>query len=102
MTVFTWIYLGLLAVALITEGVAIAVKDKPDQRNTITANIRWLVQLHGAWWHNNFGHPMSHGCVNISTRTRNSSWPNAAPNAEYLWNFDNVGDPVVVHGQTPG
>ena len=58
--------------------------------------------LHGAWWHNNFGHPMSHGCVNISTRTRNSSWPNAAPNAEYLWNFDNVGDPVVVHGQTPG
>jgi len=50
-TVFTWIYLGLLAVALATEAVAIAVKDKPDQRNTITANIRWLVQLHGAWWH---------------------------------------------------
>ena len=21
--------------------------------------------LHGAYWHNNFGHPMSHGCVNI-------------------------------------
>ncbi len=20
--------------------------------------------LHGAYWHNNFGHPMSHGCVN--------------------------------------
>jgi len=57
--------------------------------------------LHGAWWHNNFGHPMSHGCVNISTKTRNASWPNAAPNAEYLWSFDNVGDPVVVHGQTP-
>jgi L,D-transpeptidase catalytic domain len=22
--------------------------------------------LHGAYWHNNFGHPMSHGCVNLS------------------------------------
>ena len=57
--------------------------------------------LHGAWWHNNFGHPMSHGCVNISTPTRNASWPRAAANAEYLWSFDNLGDPVVVHGTTP-
>ena len=57
--------------------------------------------LHGAYWHNNFGHPMSHGCVNISTPTRNASWPGAAPNAEYLWSFDNVGDPVIVHGTTP-
>jgi lipoprotein-anchoring transpeptidase ErfK/SrfK len=57
--------------------------------------------LHGAYWHNNFGHPMSHGCVNISTPTRNASWPQAAPNAEYLWKFDNLGDPVVVHGTTP-
>jgi lipoprotein-anchoring transpeptidase ErfK/SrfK len=22
--------------------------------------------LHGAYWHNNFGQPMSHGCVNLS------------------------------------
>ena len=21
--------------------------------------------IHGAYWHNNFGHPMSHGCVNM-------------------------------------
>jgi lipoprotein-anchoring transpeptidase ErfK/SrfK len=21
--------------------------------------------LHGAYWHNNFGNPMSHGCVNL-------------------------------------
>jgi lipoprotein-anchoring transpeptidase ErfK/SrfK len=21
--------------------------------------------LHGAYWHDNFGHPMSHGCVNM-------------------------------------
>lgn len=23
--------------------------------------------LHGAYWHDNFGHPMSHGCVNMRT-----------------------------------
>lgn len=23
--------------------------------------------LHGAYWHDNFGHPMSHGCVNLSS-----------------------------------
>ena len=22
--------------------------------------------IHGTYWHNNFGHPMSHGCVNMS------------------------------------
>jgi lipoprotein-anchoring transpeptidase ErfK/SrfK len=22
--------------------------------------------LHGTYWHNNFGHPMSHGCVNMT------------------------------------
>ena len=58
--------------------------------------------LHGAWWHNNFGHPMSHGCVNVQTPTENTRWPNATPEANYLWNFDNLGDPVIVHGVTPG
>ena len=58
--------------------------------------------LHGAWWHNNFGHPMSHGCVNVQTPTDNVKYPGAKPQAEYLWNFDNIGDPVIVHGITPG
>lgn len=22
--------------------------------------------IHGAYWHNNFGHPMSHGCINMA------------------------------------
>jgi lipoprotein-anchoring transpeptidase ErfK/SrfK len=41
--------------------------------------------LHGAYWHNNFGHPMSHGCVNISY-----------PNAEWLYNWTDVGTTVFV------
>jgi lipoprotein-anchoring transpeptidase ErfK/SrfK len=24
------------------------------------------LSLHGTYWHNDFGHPKSHGCVNLS------------------------------------
>lgn len=64
------------------------------------------VGLHGTYWHNNFGHPMSHGCVNM-----------AIPDAEKLFywadpqlpsgensvraNRDNPGTRVVVRGKTP-
>lgn len=42
--------------------------------------------LHGTYWHNNFGRPMSHGCVNLPT-----------PEAEWLFNnFVEVGTPVHV------
>lgn len=41
--------------------------------------------LHGAYWHNNFGHPMSHGCVNISY-----------PNAKWLYDWMDVGDLAVI------
>jgi len=26
----------------------------------------WRYYIHGAYWHNNFGTPMSHGCVNVA------------------------------------
>lgn len=42
--------------------------------------------LHGTYWHNNFGNPMSHGCVNLST-----------PDAEWLYNFADYGTVVNVH-----
>lgn len=41
--------------------------------------------LHGAYWHNNFGHPMSHGCVNISYT-----------NAAWLYNWTVVGTSVFI------
>lgn len=41
--------------------------------------------LHGAYWHNNWGQPMSHGCVNL---------PNDA--ALWLYNFADVGTTVRV------
>jgi lipoprotein-anchoring transpeptidase ErfK/SrfK len=42
--------------------------------------------LHGVTWHGNFGHPMSHGCVNLPTSE-----------AEWLFNWAEVGTLVNVH-----
>jgi lipoprotein-anchoring transpeptidase ErfK/SrfK len=42
--------------------------------------------LHGTYWHNNFGTPMSHGCVNLPT-----------PEAEWLFNWAGIGTLVYVH-----
>ena len=42
--------------------------------------------LHGAYWHNNFGTPMSHGCVNLPLG-----------NAQWLFNWAQIGTPVIIH-----
>lgn len=42
--------------------------------------------IHGTYWHNNFGTPMSHGCVNMRTS-----------DAEWLYNWAPVGTKVVTH-----
>lgn len=41
--------------------------------------------LHSAYWHDNFGQPMSHGCVNL--RTDDAAW---------LYAFSEIGTPVHV------
>lgn len=41
--------------------------------------------LHGTYWHENFGHPMSHGCVNLPT-----------PDAKWFYEWAEVGTPVEV------
>lgn len=41
--------------------------------------------LHGTYWHNNFGQPMSHGCVNMPT-----------DQAEWFFRWAEVGTPVHV------
>lgn len=52
--------------------------------------------FHGAWWHNAFGRPASHGCVNMSTRSHNKRWPNASEDAGWLYNWASLGVPVTV------
>lgn len=42
--------------------------------------------IHGAYWHHNFGRPMSHGCINVSYA-----------DMEQLYNFADVGTSVTIH-----
>ncbi len=49
-------------------------------------NIYGAYFIHGAYWHNNFGRPMSHGCVNVSYK-----------NMEGLYKFADVGTEIVIH-----
>lgn len=41
--------------------------------------------IHGAYWHNNFGNPMSHGCINMSL-----------PDAEEIFAWADIGTAVEV------
>ena len=55
-------------------------------------NVPWTMYfhggyaIHGTYWHNNFGRPMSHGCVNMKT-----------PEAKILFQWAPKGTLVVVH-----
>lgn len=42
--------------------------------------------LHGTYWHDNFGRPMSHGCINLST-----------PIAKWFYDFGHLGMIVYAH-----
>lgn len=60
--------------------------------------------LHGAYWHNNFGHPMSHGCINISPENAKLlyEWANppSSGNTTYADN-NNLGTQVTIYGEAP-
>jgi len=52
--------------------------------------------IHGAYWHNNFGHPMSHGCVNMKIEDAQKlyDWASAEGNG-------NSGTKIVIYGTAP-
>jgi len=57
-----------------------------------TPDVPWTMYffrgyaIHGAYWHNNFGTPVSHGCVNMRVEE-----------AKLLYDWASVGTEVVVH-----
>ena len=58
--------------------------------------------IHGAYWHNNFGQPMSHGCVNSPLASAAQIFEWAGPNVPAGQNAvhataDNPGTRVLVH-----
>lgn len=60
--------------------------------------------IHGAYWHDNFGHPMSHGCVNMKPEDAEKLYywadPPSTANTTYA-DKDNQGTKIVIHGTAP-
>ncbi len=60
--------------------------------------------IHGAYWHNNFGHPMSHGCVNMKTEDAEQvyNWANPPTDGSTTYaTKENPGTEIVIYGTPP-
>jgi len=63
--------------------------DGPDYYLPNVPFVSWFLgdySIHGTYWHHNFGHVMSHGCVNAPT-----------DQAEWIFNWADIGTPVYIH-----
>lgn len=61
--------------------------------------------LHGTYWHENFGTPMSHGCINMKTEEAGLLYEWAAPHLgdkkSGRASDDNPGTEVIIYGEAP-
>ncbi|MDP2649268.1 MAG: L,D-transpeptidase [bacterium] len=60
--------------------------------------------IHGAYWHNNFGHPMSHGCVNMKPEEAEKVYYWANPPTQGNLTYatkDSPGTPITIYGDAP-
>lgn len=61
----------------------------PDYYLPNVPYISWFqgdYSIHGTYWHHNFGHVMSHGCVNASI-----------PDAGWIYDWAGIGTPIYIH-----
>ncbi len=63
--------------------------------------------FHGTYWHHNFGHPMSHGCINMQSDEAGLlfNWTTPVVTNPAAWSTnataDNPGTEVVIYGEPP-
>ena len=61
--------------------------------------------IHGTYWHDNFGHPMSHGCINMKTEevAKLYHWaePELGKRKSIYASEDNPGTQVIIFGKAP-
>jgi lipoprotein-anchoring transpeptidase ErfK/SrfK len=71
-------------------------------------NVKWVqyfyqdYSFHGTYWHNDFGHPKSHGCLNMTNADAKwlFDWAGPTWDGKTVWfnsNADNPGTLVIVH-----
>ena len=63
--------------------------------------------FHSAFWHDRFGRPRSHGCINLAPKDAKWLYNWAGPDLPESWHGgaateENPGTWVWVHGDTPG
>ncbi|MBI4066158.1 L,D-transpeptidase [Candidatus Gottesmanbacteria bacterium] len=74
--------------------------------NNVTAKMRGF-SFHGTYWHDNFGHPMSHGCVNMKLADAQTlyEWATPVVTNDKAWSTladaSNRGTRVLIYGETP-
>jgi len=63
--------------------------------------------FHGTYWHDNFGTPMSHGCINMRSKEPKIpyDWPTPSVTNDKAWSTpakeDNPGTKVIIYGEAP-
>ena len=61
--------------------------------------------IHGTYWHANFGHPMSHGCINMKTEEAALLYEWATPNTNGKSSIhateENPGTRIIIYGIAP-
>lgn len=62
--------------------------------------------IHGTYWHDNFGHPMSHGCINMKTEEAEKIfyWTNPVYKEGGWATYASASDPgtkVIIYGEAP-
>lgn len=62
--------------------------------------------IHGTYWHNNFGHPMSHGCVNMKTSEAALIYEWSSPTlpenkSSTKSTSENPGTQIIIYGTAP-
>lgn len=61
--------------------------------------------IHGTYWHSNFGHPMSHGCINMKTEEAgiiyNWAGPDLGDRKSIRSTDDNMGTEIIIYGVVP-
>lgn len=75
------------------QDMGLACSDPTRTDSYCTEDVPWVtyfapdIAFHGAYWHNNFGNPMSHGCVNMPINV-----------AKFVYDWAPAGTEVWVHG----
>ena len=90
---------GIARYPTVTGQFQVWVKLRKDDMRGVDLGVPWYLPdvpyvmyffsdygIHGTYWHDKFGTPMSHGCVNLTVE-----------DAEWLYNFSQVGTVVNVH-----